>query len=59
MKLGGYDENLDAFTATQLYKTYGRPTLLYGVANLNLNSGEIDRLNITNQKNLEICAVSS
>jgi hypothetical protein len=44
MKLGGYDENLDAFTATQLYKTYGRPTLLYGVANLNLNSGEIDRL---------------
>ena len=44
MKLGGYDENLDAFTATQLYKTYGRPTLLYGVENLNLNSGEIDRL---------------
>ena len=40
----GYDEKLDAFTATQLYKTYGRPTLLYGVENLNLNSGEIDRL---------------
>jgi hypothetical protein len=40
----GYDENLDAFTATQLYKTYGRPTLLYGIENLKLNGGELDRL---------------
>ncbi len=41
----GYDESLDTFTATtQLYKTYGRPTLLYGVENLTLNSGELDRL---------------
>ncbi len=40
----GYDESLDAFAAIQLYKTYGRPTLLYGVESLNLNTKQTDRL---------------
>jgi len=40
----GYDESLDAFAAIQLYKTYGRPTLLYGVESLNFNTKQTDRL---------------
>ena len=40
----GYDENLDAMTIIQLYKTYGRTTLLYGLENLNLNIGETERI---------------
>ncbi len=40
----GYDESLDAFAAIQLYKTYGRPTILYGVESLNLNTKQTDRL---------------
>jgi hypothetical protein len=41
----GYDENLDAMTIIQLYKTYGRTTLLYGLENLNLNVGGTERIN--------------
>ena len=40
----GYDENLDAFAIMQLYKTYSRTTLLYGIENLNLKTGELSRL---------------
>jgi hypothetical protein len=40
----GYDENLDAFTIMQLYKTYSRTTLLYGIENLCLNVGELNRV---------------
>jgi len=40
----GYDESLDAFTIIQLYKTYSRPALVYGIENLNLNIGETDRI---------------
>jgi len=36
----GYDESLDAFAAIQLY----RPTLLYGVESLNLNTIQTNRL---------------
>jgi hypothetical protein len=38
----GYDESLDAITIVQLYKTYSRPALVYGIENLNLNIGETD-----------------
>ncbi len=40
----GYDESLDTMTIIQLYKTYDRTTLLYGLENLNLNIGETDRV---------------
>lgn len=40
----GYDENLDVFSAMQLYKTNGRPTLLYGVETLNLTGKQTNRL---------------
>jgi len=40
----GYDKSLDAMTIIQLYKTYGRTTLLYGLENLNLNIGETERV---------------
>jgi hypothetical protein len=40
----GYDESLDTMTIKQLYKTYDRTTLLYGLENLNLNIGETDRV---------------
>jgi hypothetical protein len=40
----GYDESLDVFTIVQLYKTYSRPALVYGIENLNLNIGETDRI---------------
>ena len=44
LNAAGYDENLDAITIIQLYKTYGRTTLLYGLENLNLNIGETDHI---------------
>ena len=38
----GYDGNLVTMIIIQLYKTYGRTTLLYGLENLNLNLGETE-----------------
>ena len=37
-----YDESLDAITTVQLYKTYSRPALVFGIENLSLNIGETD-----------------
>jgi hypothetical protein len=57
----GYDESLDAMTIIQLYKTYGRTTLLYGLENLNLNIGETERVSTfekTYQKIIKIRAIS-
>jgi len=57
----GYDESLDAMTIIQLYKIYGRTTLLYGLENLNLEIGETDRVSAFEKaviKISQICAFS-
>ncbi len=57
----GYDESLDTMTIIQLYKTYDRTTLLYGLENLNLNIGETERVSTfekTYQKIIKIRAIS-